>query len=747
MSRKKDPATSADVSLEEQAQIEQFLGRLHDIAARLNDAGDEQQAAAALEDIERISESAQIALVKSLARTETGDSADILSALNELSARKNVRKEARRALIRLESAKVYPKWTAPAARESLVPVSLTYPPRFWRGYASQSREEGEMYFILGWEQGFDYGEIRMLSFLVDFWERGVKDFILDTMPRRGFDERIRSMKQQLSGVELVDCTLAEGRRLLEEALAVNTWRGTSPHEEFRRSRSMINQLILNAPDAGEDSARTFINPDLEPDEVAATFIAAWSMGDFGLAYDLLARDGSLRGELDRDEWIEQRRAWANEAHPSRFELAYMREREASETASALWLPSAFFPGGRSSSRKEIETAWSLELSDTPLSGTLNEMPLATAVYKETGRHWFWTSYALAQEQGLWRVQKMTDQGANAQTLSIDELNKRIADHTSRINEIMQSFSPQEANAQELSQEVVWRTVQCIYYDDALIHHLPLDRTACGDAYTRAMSVGAIERSIVYLDRLAHRFAEQKAGALRELGVSQAALSERYSSLGMKERERKFNSLAEQSLRESLALQESAAAHGVLAEHLIRSDGDLDEATRHLLSAREMITSVDLQITIEQDLAVIATKRGRYDEALSHYRRIEQLNPETEGLWYNIASMQRALHQPEAARATLTQAIEREPRSPSPYAQLATLYMDEHQAEQAIITLERGLQAVPDSAALLALLASVYADTGDLRLAETTMKRAEQLDPNLEIVQAARAALDRAIKQQ
>src|SRR5205807_1163577 len=105
--------------------------------------------------------------------------------------------------------------------------------------------------------------------------------------------------------------------------------------------------VRDTKDAGEDRGLTFINPRLEADEVAATFVTAWTMGDYGLSYDLLASNSSLPDGLDRDEWIEHHRTWANEAHPTRFELSFVRERETSQ--STLWLPNTF---GRSlSSRK------------------------------------------------------------------------------------------------------------------------------------------------------------------------------------------------------------------------------------------------------------------------------------------------------------------------------------------------------------------------------------------------------------
>jgi len=296
----------------------------------------------------------------------------------------------------LEAAKVYPQWKPQVVRTPVASLPIAHPPRFWKGYVTQSREEGELQLILCWEQGLDYGEVRMFILLLDFWEQGLKEFINEQTNKRSVETQIQHLRTQLSDITVADCSLAEGRRLVEEALAVNAWRGTTAHKEYRHYLPTFKLLVSDAEDVGEDRGLTFINPNLESDEAVATFVTAWALGDFGLTYDLLARDSRLREGLDRDEWVKRRRAWASEARPTRFELSFIREREAS--APILWLPSSA-AGRGSSTRKEVEISWSLELSDTQLSGTLEEMPMGTAVYKETGRHWFWTSYTLVTRAG------------------------------------------------------------------------------------------------------------------------------------------------------------------------------------------------------------------------------------------------------------------------------------------------------------------------------------------------------------
>ena len=755
MTRKKE--ISSSVSQEDTVHIQQLLEQFHQVAQDLHSSSNQEQAEAALSEINRVPEASQLALVKALSKEDHTDAADVLIAINELSPLKSVRKEARRSLIRLEGAKIYPRWKPPLARTPAIQIPVSNPPRFWKGSVSQSREEGEVHLLLCWEEGYDYNEARTMTFILDFWEQGVKEFLLENTTRRNVDTVVQQMRAQLPDVTLADCTLAEGRRLLEEALSVNQWRGTAPHKEYRHHLPTIKQLVLEAEDAGEDRGLTFINPTLEADEVTATFITAWALGDYGLSYDLLSSNSSLRSigssaplarryqepiGAARGEWIEQRRAWANEAHPSRFELGFIHEREA-ETAG-LWLPSSF--GGRNlGSRKEIEMGWSLELTGTQLSGTLKEMPMGTAVYKETGRHWFWTSYSLSQEEGAWRIQNMTDQGARTQALSISELQQRINEHDERINEVLREQGADTPDIQQTAEEIVWRIVQTLHYDDALIVHLPLDRKIYGDAYHRAISLGALERTIVYLERIARNFAEQRGEVLRQLGITQEALAEHYIEQGMEERAQRFSALALVSLRESLAIDNNIAGHAVLAEMIIRQGGDFDEAEAHLNQARELATGKTEEATIESDFGNMAAERSQPKEALRHYQRAAEIDPNFAGIWFKIGLMQRSLNQLEDAKASYERAIELQPGDLSPYAELTALYMKEGQLAKARELLEQGLRGNPRSAYLLTLLSSVYLESGDLRHANAVLEEAEQINPRLDIVQAMREELNRRKK--
>src|SRR5205085_6943006 len=317
-------------------RVQQTLEQVHQIAENLHTGTNREQAEAALSEIFSMPESAQLALIKALIKERNTDAADVLEAIHELSPKKEVRKEARRSLIRLEEARVYPRWSLPKQ----APLITLQPnaPRFWKGLVTQARQEGEVHLILCWEHGFDYNEVRMLIFLMDFWEQGLKEFIIENTNKRNVDAQIAHIAKQLPDITLTDITLAEARRLIEEALTVNKWRGTTPHKEYRHHLPTVRQLIFDATDPGQDRGYTFIDPKLDPDEVVTTFVAAWTLGDYGLVYDLLTSDSSLRDGLSRDEWLEHHHKWANEARPARVELNFVHEREPAQ--SALWVPYA-----------------------------------------------------------------------------------------------------------------------------------------------------------------------------------------------------------------------------------------------------------------------------------------------------------------------------------------------------------------------------------------------------------------------
>jgi tetratricopeptide (TPR) repeat protein len=724
------------------AQIQRLLEQRHQIAEELHNSTSRAQAETALAELTKIDEASQMALLKALSKQHDTAAADILLAINELTPNKAIRKESRRALIQLAGAKVYPSWT-PEPEPGLTPIVVSNPPRFWKGFVTEMREQGEVEVVLCWEQGFEYGEARMMGFLLDYWQAGVKDFSTEVGSKRRIDTRIQELNAKFSdengpNLTMADCTLAEGRRLIQEALSVNTWRGTSPHKDYRHHLPTVQQLVLNAPDVGVDRGRTFINPNLEPDEVVANFTGGWSLGDFGLCFDLLTSDSRLLEGRSRDEWIDLRRKWADEAHPAHFEPRFLRERERSQRT--LWVPSSAL-GDRFSSQREIEMGWSLELTGTPLSGTLPEMPMGTAVYKETRRHWFWTSYTLVQNEGVWRIRNMTDEGASAQGLPIDELQRRLKEIDDRIQEIVQTHEPAKPGARQYYEEIIWRTIQGLHYVDALLVKLPLDRTIYDDAFSRASGLGISERAIVYLEGIVQHFpkAYDIGKIFLHLGASQLALGEQYEQPGMDERSEHFLALAETSIRKAIAVDNAPLGHIMLAELLMTKDQE-EEAVAELQLARSLTSNRDEEAQIEFDFASIAMQHQKFDEAVTHFMRIAEIDPNYEGIWLNTGLAYRKQQNYSEAEVYYKRALEAEPRDLAAYAELITLYITMEQPDKALGMVEQGLRYHPGSAHLRALQAAAYIDKNDRRRAQAALEEAERLNPNLEIVQAVRDML-------
>ena len=208
---KKKKEQKVSISQGDEAQAQAVLERYHKLAGELRSSKDQNQAEEALSTVSDLPEAAQMALLKALSREYHQDAADVLVAINALSQLKSIRKEARRSLLRLEEARIYPRWEPPIERLSPVDAMQMQavnskvtdlmavieesenPPRFWKGVVTQMREQGEVELVLCWEQGVDYSEARALVFLLDFWQDGVKDFFTEVSGKRHIDSHIAEL--------------------------------------------------------------------------------------------------------------------------------------------------------------------------------------------------------------------------------------------------------------------------------------------------------------------------------------------------------------------------------------------------------------------------------------------------------------------------------------------------------------------------------------------------------------------------
>jgi tetratricopeptide (TPR) repeat protein len=652
MTKKK--ASSLPVSQEELTQVQHLLEQVHQIANILHSSVNENEANDALTDFNTMSEAAQMALLKALSKEQETDAADVLIAVNELSPIKNVRKEARRSLIRLEEIRVYPQWRPPDARTPFIQ--------------------------------------------------------LDTTPK---------------GLILDDVDLDED----QERTSTTKGRGGS---EMRLTPRFSLDLDV-----------TF-----EPEDVVYEFIEAWTDGEYGFAYELLSSDSELRERLSQEEWIERRRTWAEQAQPKELLIAFVRERE--EGKANLKLPTASV-GYHTAKTREVEISWSLELKDTSAGETLKEMPLATAIYNETGRHWFWTSYTFVEEEDEWRIQSMTDQGANAQKLPVEELKSRIEKLDTELKEIVRKKKLDEIDFNQLEdietflEEPRWIANEVLHYDDTFIALQPEDQPFYELAAIHAMVVEDLERASVYMELQVERFPEQQAENLQKLGLTQLAMSERYYEDEMDEESERYRKLSISTLRNSLALEDTASTRIMLA-NLLFDDDNLNEAEDQLHQAGALPTEDDQMALIEFVLGDIAKEREQFDQALHHYQHAVEFDPTYAEAWLNLGRSQHTLGQISEAEVSIKRSIELDPNDYHAYSSLGRMYLESEQRSKAREILEQGLLVNQDSADLRVFLAIVLMAIGDHRRAEKLLDEAEEIDPDLEFIQTARQALKRSSSQ-
>lgn len=764
--KKKGSALSVSQSDSEQAQS--LFEQYHEIAQALHGSSDQQQAEIALESVTGEPETVQMALLKQLARTSDAEAADVLLALNTLSPLKEVRKEARRGLIQLEQSKTYPSWQPPVERKpaflSIQEAESGNPPRFWKGYMNGSRADGEANILLMWEQGEEYRDVRTIGLLLEFWSEGVKDFFTFVESKRKAQKEIDRNTQ---AGQFVPCSLAKAKRLIQEALAANEKTHTSPHVDYRLNVSLVNQLILEAPDIGEEELEEIDEADeddtdlfdltqLTPTDVIINFVEAWVDEDYELAYDLLADTSPLRGGLSQEDWVNRREKWAEEAQPEWLLPGFVREHES--PASGIWLPNP--RKRRPSNTLELEAGWSVELSNAAVVEALPELATPTLVYQETGRRWFWITYSLVQEEVRWRIHSIADEGANLRALPTAQITKRIGNIENEANKIVKKSPPKRADSPEKIMGDISGVISLmnttLFFQDILLTKPDVGEEAIKLSYQTALALSDYERCIAYLDVLMERFPEQRAQTLQIRAATQMQLIARYSEEVEEgdedeesdeevddERITRLEELAEADLRESLRIKNTLEGHLLLGQFLYESNDHerFDEAEAQLNEAQAMGVNEAQTELIEYTLGSISYERERFDQALVHYQRVAEIDPQRENIWHMIGDSQIQLEQTAVAEASFKKELELHPANMAVYGHLVKLYSESERFDEARELLEHGLIENPDSPRLLALLSSVYFETGEIEQAEELLQEAEEIDADSPTVLAMRHVLE------
>lgn len=810
-SNAKKAHTSPGLSPEEQAWVQQQLSDYPGYMQALQAATHARQVQEALSPLLAQSEPVQQALIQGLGKQITQEAADLLQALHELASTKELRKEARRSLLRLENAKITPHWQLPAEEQaSSQPIApqASNPPRFWKGfYTDTLAEEEAAEVILLWEEGDAYKEARIMGMTLDYRLHGIEDFFYEAhLSKRQAEKRLEYIRtQQFSGARFLPCTLPEVRHLMEDALDVLEEHGARAPIDFIRYQHIVDELILSSPDTEIENEDEEIMPkenELSPfdmaqemqsffenffaagdlfDQTVEEFFDAWSEGNYGEAYDLLAHDSPLRQGLERDAWVQLREQWRAEAQPANFRILGLEERledeeeedfldEEDELEEELDEDEDELDEDEDEEELDIEAeegsvdvCWSLEMRHTPLSERLPELPKATAIYDVTGRHWFWSSFTVIDEGGEPRLVSHIDEGTQLQNLSDEELEARSDELIQRYERLLEKMGideegnrivPEESEneeneellfAQTLAglQKGITLTTKYLHHLDALIARHPEDKT---DQYQQAASQAEasqdLERAAYYLQAMVDRQPELATKAL----ISLANIQQRLAQVADQDEERssRFFKLAEQNLHGSLEKERSVLGLILLAQQLSHEYAKFDEAEKLLHEAEQLTPNANEALMIAVNEGMIEEYRNHIPQAIEHYQRATTITPDFPNLWNNIGYLQLNLEQYDEAEKSFLQSVEHDPTNTEAYVHLADLYVQVREdIDGAEDVLLQGLEINDDDIGILGKLTEVYIQKGELKEAEQYLDAAEEISPDSAFVQELRASFDEA----
>lgn len=201
---------------------------------------------------------------------------------------------------------------------------------FHTGWVQHGRERGEQIMMLAWRLPDD--RLEALVFLLDWHGDGVKDFYRTReISETEWLELVEHNGQK--GAPLTEISLAEGRALLEEALAEGKRFSRPVPREYRLAQSLIQDRVFDASPLPA-APRQYVTPELDPAAVVTAYVGALHFRDYLLAWDLLAPGEPLRRSETRAEGGEALRREHKHAPRRRPDIAATVEEQAAPADDA-----------------------------------------------------------------------------------------------------------------------------------------------------------------------------------------------------------------------------------------------------------------------------------------------------------------------------------------------------------------------------------------------------------------------------
>ena len=134
---------------------------------------------------------------------------------------------------------------------------------------------------------------------------------------------------------------------------------------------------------------------------------------------------------------------------------------------------------------------------------------------------------------------------------------------------------------------------------------------------------------------------------------------------------------------------------------------------------------------EQNLGNALMRRGHYEEALGHFRRVLAVRPDSANIHFNLAEALEKLGQAGgAAQDQYEQTVKLNPAYAEAYVKLADYLEKSSRKSEALAQYERAVKFMPDSAQLRYNLGSLLIGSGNLPAALEQLEIAVKLDPQI-----------------
>src|SRR6267143_282978 len=145
--------------------------------------------------------------------------------------------------------------------------------------------------------------------------------------------------------------------------------------------------------------------------------------------------------------------------------------------------------------------------------------------------------------------------------------------------------------------------------------------------------------------------------------------------------------------------------------------------------RDVLSKNPASATAHNNLANVLRQKGALDEAIDHYRRALELEPNYQFGRYNLGATLVQKGDAASAIPLLQAALDTDPNNPKAYYSLGTALQQTGRSDEAVVSYDRALQLQPQFVDARTNLGNLLLERGDNAGAMAHYRKAVELDPN------------------